>query len=293
MKKIEQRHKGILFRGAALTLLLALLLAACSGRDKPDTVTGEESEEIREEVLFTEEEFEIPEFTPEPETAEEAVRILDGKENVQGKGNMSLTVRNNLDPSKPMIALTFDDGPSAYTMDLMELLEKYGFDYLICSVHLYFDHEERGMRFVSQSKDFTKYLSAYAAKYCAALESGLFLFGCHADLFRASYHPWDENARAAAKDIIQCAASLGIPLEINEAGLHKPVVNAPEGPRCPYSTDEFFSMARDAGLKIILSSDGHRPEHTARNTLGREMAARLKIKPAGCAIGPDEKLSII
>ena len=174
-----------------------------------------------------------------------------------------------------------------------ELLGRYGFDYLICSVHLYFDHEERGMRFVSQSKDFTKYLSAYAAKYCAALETGIFLFGCHADLFRASYLPWDENARAAAKDIIQCAASLGIPLEINEAGLHKPVVNAPEGPRCPYSTDEFFSMARDAGLKLILSSDGHRPEDAARNTLGREMASRLKIKPAGCAIGPDGKLSII
>ena len=171
-----------------------------------------------------------------------------------------------------------------------ELKGKYGFDYLICSIHLYVDQDSRKMAFVSQSKDFTRYLRDYVARYCSALESKIFLFGCHPDLFRASYLPWNENARAAAKDIIQCAASLDIPLEINEAGLKKPQVNAPEGQRCPYSTDEFFTMAKEEGVRIILSSDAHDPALVADNSRGRAMAKRLGIDPLGCTITEERKL---
>lgn len=35
-------------------------------------------------------------------------------------------VYSRIDPDKPMIALTFDDGPSAYTSDILDQLEKYG-----------------------------------------------------------------------------------------------------------------------------------------------------------------------
>lgn len=173
-----------------------------------------------------------------------------------------------------------------------ELLEKNGFDYLICSIHLYFDHDQRKITFVSQSKDFSRYLSDYAARYCNALESGLFLFGCHPDLFRASYLPWDDNAKAAAKDIIQCSASLDIPLEINAAGLEKPQVPAPEGKRCPYSTDEFFQMAKEFDARIILSSDAHDPRKTSALENCRELAYRLGIEPIGCTIDESGKLSL-
>lgn len=108
----------------ALTLLCALLLASC-GIGTSDTAAEETESEIRVETVFTEEEISVPEKTVEPESEEEPVNILGGQEKVTGKGNISLSVRSNLDPSKPMIALTFDDGPSAYTMDIMKLLEKY------------------------------------------------------------------------------------------------------------------------------------------------------------------------
>ncbi len=125
MKTMGCKTVKSLIRGAALLVLLALILSACGGGRKADPDTGEESGEVREEVLFTEKEVALPEYTAEPEPEEEAVRILDGQEKVKGKGDLSLSVRSNLDPKKPMIALTFDDGPSAYTMDIMALLEKY------------------------------------------------------------------------------------------------------------------------------------------------------------------------
>ncbi|MBO4406451.1 MAG: polysaccharide deacetylase family protein [Clostridia bacterium] len=108
----------------ALALLFALLVSSC-GIGTPDTDAEESESEIRVETVFTEEEIAVPEKTVEPESEEEPVNILGGQESVTGKGNISLSVRSNLDPSKPMIALTFDDGPSAYTMDIMKLLEKY------------------------------------------------------------------------------------------------------------------------------------------------------------------------
>ena len=128
MKTMKRRSIRVPITGAAVILLLAILLSGCGAARQAETGpdAGEESEEIREEVLFSEEEVAIPEYTAEPEPEEEAVRILDGQETVKGKGNIALSVRNNLDPDKPMIALTFDDGPSAYTKDIMDLLEKYG-----------------------------------------------------------------------------------------------------------------------------------------------------------------------
>ncbi|MBO4409344.1 MAG: PHP domain-containing protein [Spirochaetales bacterium] len=165
-----------------------------------------------------------------------------------------------------------------------ELLGRYAFDYLTCSVHLYFDHDARRMCFASQSKDFTRYLRDYVARYCCALESGLFLFGCHADLFRASYLPWNEDAKAASRDIIQCAAEKGVPLEINARGLERDKVQTPDGLRYRYSTDEFFAMAAENGVKIILSSDAHDPAKVNDTAKCREMSLRLGIGPCGCTI---------
>ncbi|MGP1508128.1 MAG: PHP domain-containing protein [Sphaerochaeta sp.] len=173
-----------------------------------------------------------------------------------------------------------------------ELLGRYGFDYLLCSVHIYFDHDARKISFVSQSKDFARYLSDYTSRYCRALESGLFLFGCHPDLFRASYLPWDENAKAAGRDIIQCAKSLDMPLEINGAGLKKCLIDTPDGKRPPYSTDEFYLTAKDYGLKLCCNSDAHEPELVADTKDCFEMANRLGISFIDWAIDGSGKISV-
>ena len=45
----------------------------------------------------------------------------------------------DIDPSKPMIALTFDDGPSKYTPQILDILEKYGCRATFCVVGNYVD----------------------------------------------------------------------------------------------------------------------------------------------------------
>ncbi len=173
-----------------------------------------------------------------------------------------------------------------------ELLEKNGFDYLIASVHLYFSRELRAFEFVSRSKDFTKYLTDYVAVYCSALESGLFAFGCHPDLFRASYLPWDSNAIAASKDIIQCAVQLGIPLEINAGGLRQKKISTPSGERQPYTTGEFFQLGSELGLKTLISTDAHLAKDVAAVEACRLLADKCHLNPLGCTIDTDGKLKL-
>ena len=62
-------------------------------------------------------------------TYEYAVRAFELKKAGGASGIRAVgqtIVYSKIDPSKPMVALTFDDGPSAYTKDILDQLEKYG-----------------------------------------------------------------------------------------------------------------------------------------------------------------------
>jgi len=149
--------------------------------------------------------------------------------------------------------------PSLLNFYREELLGNLHFDYLLCSIHLYHDRSENRMCYVSRSKDFLPYLTEYVENYCAALESGLFLFGCHPDLYLSSLRDWNDDLKAASLDIIQCAKQTGIPLEVNGTGLRKPLIETKQGPRHPYATEEFFSLAALHEAKLCCNSDAHDP----------------------------------
>ena len=69
--------------------------------------------------------------------------------------------------------------------------------------------------------DSLKSLKAYSNYFIQSMESGLFAFMAHPDLFGNSYLTWDENTIAASHDILTAAAQLKMPLEINGYGLRK------------------------------------------------------------------------
>ena len=54
----------------------------------------------------------VPDPIPEPEELEPEFNIM--------------PLRSDIDPSRPMIALTFDDGPSIYTHRILDIFEEYG-----------------------------------------------------------------------------------------------------------------------------------------------------------------------
>ncbi len=178
----------------------------------------------------------------------------------------------------------WDSGMAGFFRD--ELLERQGFDYLLGSVH--FLKAEDGTEGFVGGKSSRRYrLSDYVESYTEMLSSGLFLYGCHPDIIFASFPLWNEETKAAAKDIIACAVETGMPLEINGKGLRKGKIRRENGAeRYLYPVAEFWQMARDAGIKVVTGSDAHKPEYVDSWARLEPYVSSLSISPAGYEIDP-------
>lgn len=138
-------------------------------------------------------------------------------------------------------------------------LGEHQMDYLVAGLH---NFESGGsMRgFYDDSTLTAKELFDYAKQTIRAIESGIFSFIVHPDLFAKKYLPFDEEARAVAHDIASAAAQFHVPLEINGYGMRKDKVGGPRGLRWPYPVYEFWETAAAHDIRVVVNSDAHRPE---------------------------------
>ena len=142
-----------------------------------------------------------------------------------------------------------------------ELLGERGYSYLLGSVHSMVSPETGLDTYISRiGVSFRSILPGYVKLYTEMLSSGIFLYGCHRDLYMSDYRLWDNNAKAAAKDIAQCAVDCDIPLEMNDCGIRKGMIETEEGKKYRYTNKEFWIMMKDMGVKIVTGSDAHMPE---------------------------------
>lgn len=159
-----------------------------------------------------------------------------------------------------------------------ELLGERGYSFLLGSVHSMVSPVTGLDTYISRiGIAFRPMLPEYVRKYTKMLSSGLFLYGCHPDLYMADYRMWDENAKAAAKDIGECAKDCGVPLEMNDNGLRKCLIDTEEGKRHPYTNKEFWLMMKDMGVKIAMGSDAHMPQDVQGNETEGFPSATIKL----------------
>jgi histidinol-phosphatase (PHP family) len=154
---------------------------------------------------------------------------------------------------------------------------KEDLDYLIGAVH-FIRHRGEWLDVYGgvQTKD---ELATYTDQLLLAMDSGLFSFMAHPDLFANSYLRWDEEAIACSRTIIEAAVSYGIPLEINGYGWRKPTVDTPEGRRPMYPWRSFWELAVQYPVGVIINSDAHQPEDVGANLeQGRELAKELGLE---------------
>lgn len=170
----------------------------------------------------------------------------------------------------------YDDIYHSYFKD--ELLGRYEFDYLIGSVH-WFPHRGEWVVTFSGITDSAK-LKSYTKHFIKTIESGLFDFIAHPDMFGNCYHRWDDEAVSCSKEMIQAAQDLKIPLEINSSGFYKPYVDTLDGLRPMYPLIKFWELAATYDIEIVVNSDAHQPKDVARNmenayALSREFGFRF------------------
>lgn len=140
-----------------------------------------------------------------------------------------------------------------------ELLGEHDFDYLVLGCHFFPYNGD----FLSSHSDVWEAgrLRAYTDLLISSMESGLFAFVAHPDLFGLSYLSWDENAAAASRDILGAAEELRLPLEINGYGLCERIIRTPEGTRPAYPWLPFWKLAREYDVSVVVNSDAHHPDH--------------------------------
>jgi histidinol-phosphatase (PHP family) len=138
-----------------------------------------------------------------------------------------------------------------------ELSNKAGWDYLIGSVH-YINEEwaidDPDPKWNSQwLGKIGEVWDIYWEKYRRCAASGLFDFLAHPDLVKKFGHRPEGDLRRFYEPTIKVIAEAGVAIEISTAGLRKPCAEL-------YPADGFLSLAAEAGVPIVISSDAHRPD---------------------------------
>jgi len=142
---------------------------------------------------------------------------------------------------------------------LRDMAEEKQLDYLILGNH-YDETDERGMYFGLCTT--SAQLRRYVDRTIRGIECGLFAYLAHPDLFLRRYQPFDDNCRAAARDLAQACAACGLPMEYN---LHDRYL-APMTRRVSYPHPEFFDIAANEGVRIIIGLDAHEPQELSDPT---------------------------
>ena len=173
--------------------------------------------------------------------------------------------------------LECDYAPEYISFYREELLEGRELHYLIGAVHWY-RHRGEWCSVYGAKMD-AAMLNSYARFLIESMESGLYAFMAHPDLFGVGCPNWNRDTRAAATAICRAAADLGLPLEINTYGFRKPCLETADGCRPKYPWAPFWEVAAEWNVPVVVNSDAHRPGDTlAAMDQGLELAERFGLE---------------
>lgn len=143
-------------------------------------------------------------------------------------------------------------------------------DFVLGSVHFIdgwgFDNPED--RHVWDRVDVTGTWRKYFDLIGRLADSGMFDAVAHLDLPKKfGYRPADKDLREMARPVLDRIARAGMGIELNTAGLRKPVGEI-------YPSPLLLAMAREREIPICFGSDAHRPEEVGAGFGAALVAAR-------------------
>ena len=140
-------------------------------------------------------------------------------------------------------------------------------DYLIGSVHFLGDWGFDNPQFIGEyaRQDMSQCWQRYLQAIRDMAESGLFQIVGHFDLLKIFNNPPHDCVREAITQTLETIKSAGMALEINSAGLRKPIGEI-------YPSEQILREAFALGIPITFGSDAHAVEQVG---FGRESAVIL------------------
>jgi histidinol-phosphatase (PHP family) len=139
------------------------------------------------------------------------------------------------------------------------LTQRAPWDYLIGSVHYLgdwnFDNPAEVARFSHYGVE--EAWDRYWLLFGQAARSGFFDIMAHPDLVKKFKHLPPGDLYRYYEPAVQACVEAKVAIEINTAGLFKPVAEM-------YPAPEFLSLAAAAGVPLTINSDAHAPEEVGR-----------------------------
>ncbi len=157
----------------------------------------------------------------------------------------------------------------AYMGWLAETKARYGFDYLILGNH--FDTTDNGGLYFGRCRT-PEQLKRYVKMSLEGLETGLFSYFAHPDLFLRTYPDFDRHAHAASLELCRAAKAMNIPLEYNLLGIIS-CRDRTEG--LGYPCAGFWETAAEADAPCVVGLDAHSPDRFCEQKEWEEACAFL------------------
>jgi len=135
------------------------------------------------------------------------------------------------------------------------LIGTYDFDYVIGSIHFIGDWGFDDSRYIEgyKNRDIYELYAEYFSLVEGAAKSGLFDIIGHLDLIKKYNFKPGIDITPLIKGAIGAIKEAGVCIEINTAGLRKPVGEM-------YPSEEILRLCQEAGVPVTLGSDAHSPE---------------------------------
>lgn len=126
-----------------------------------------------------------------------------------------------------------------------------GLDFLIFGNHFAIS-EETGSRYFGNYCDTPERLEEYRQSSLRGINSGVFSYFAHPDLFLRTYPAFDERAEKVSYEICRAAAIMDLPLEFNISGFR-----FADECRRGFPHPDFWRIAAACGNKAIIGYDAH------------------------------------
>ena len=171
-------------------------------------------------------------------------------ENVQKQFSKKISIK---------IALEADFIPG-YEEKTKQLIEDYHYDYIIGSVHFIktWGFDDPAERASWKNKDVNQVYHDYYELLRQSAKSGMFQIIGHCDLVKKFGHRATESMFEEVKKTAKVFKETGVAIEINTAGLRKPIKEM-------YPSLDCLKIYCQAGVPLTFGSDAHAPEEVAKD----------------------------
>jgi len=155
------------------------------------------------------------------------------------------------------------------------LLKTKKVDYLILGQHFYFSENGQLVSCTWYAEDILKSEQKYIESLIKGMESGIFKYVCHPDVFCLLEDHWTLDFESMAHKICRAAIKYDIPLEINLCLTRR--VNRDTW---RYPSEEFWKIAGSYGVRVVIGADAHNPEMLSKACFDRafELIERYNLK---------------